>query len=106
MAKENYISLKGQLRGDVRFVTDPDTGEITSAMFPLYVLRRNIWDRAGNLSPKFDRPIILTSDKEIIRAVKELKKYDIVEVKGSFRTKMSSRHRLLPVYGYVFQETQ
>lgn len=81
MAKENYISLKGQLRGDVRFVTDPDTGEITSAMFPLYVLRRNIWDRAGNLSPKFDRPIILTSDKEIIRAVKELKKYDIVEVK-------------------------
>ena len=37
MAKENYISLKGQLRGDVRFVTDPDTGEITSAMFPLYV---------------------------------------------------------------------
>lgn len=99
MAKENYISLKGQLRGDVRFVMDPDTGEITSAMFPLYVLRRNIWDRAGNLSPKFDRPIILTSDKEIIRAVKELKKYDIVEVKGSFRTKMSSRHKVCEACG-------
>lgn len=99
MAKENYISLKGQLRGDVRFVTNPETGEVISAMFPLYVLRRNIWDRAGNLSPKFDRPIILTSDKEMIRAITKLKKYDIVEVKGSFRTKISNRHKVCEVCG-------
>lgn len=101
MAKENYISLKGQLRSDIRFVTDPETGEVTSAMFPLYVLRRNIWDRAGNLSPKFDRPIISTSDKEIIRAVKTLKKYDIIEIKGAFRTKISHRHKTCESCGEV-----
>lgn len=99
MAKENYISLKGQLRTNVKFVTDETTGEITTAMFPLYVLRRNIWDRAGNLSPKFDRPIISTSDQEMIRQIQTLKKYDIVEVKGSFRTKRSTRHKICEVCG-------
>lgn len=94
MAKENYISLKGQLRGDIRFVTDPDTGEVISAMFPLFVLRRNIWDRAGNLSPKFDRPVIFTTDRLILNSLSRLKKFDIIEVKGSFRTKMSYRHKI------------
>lgn len=101
MAKENYISLKGQLRCDVKFVTDEETGEITLAMFPLLVLRRNIWNRAGNLSPKFDRPIIATSDKEMIKQAKKLKHYDIVEVKGTFLTQHSTRSKICPHCGKI-----
>ena len=101
MAKENYISLKGQLRSDVKFITDEETGEILLAMFPLCVLRRNIWDRAGNLTPKFDRPIIATSDKEMIRQAKKIKHYDIVEVKGTFLTQHSNRSKACPHCGKI-----
>lgn len=101
MAKENYISLKGQLRSDVKFITDEETGEITMALFPLLVLRRNIWDRAGNLSPKFDRPIIATTDKEMIRQATKIKHYDIVEVKGTYLTQHSIRNKICPHCGKI-----
>lgn len=93
MAKENYISLKGQLRTDVHFVTDEETGEDICALFPLLVLRRDTRDLAGNLNPKFDRPIVSTSDPMMIRRAKKLQKYDIVEVKGTFRTQFSTRNK-------------
>lgn len=92
MAKENYVSLKGQLRTDVRFIPD-ETGEIACALFPLQVLRRDIRDRAGNLNPKFDRPIISTSNQEMIRLAKKLSRYDIVEIKGTFRTQKVVRNK-------------
>jgi len=101
MAKENYVSLKGQLRGDVKFIVDEDTGEITLAMFPLLVLRRDIYNRAGNLTPKFDRPIISTSDKEMIRQAKRIKHYDIVEVKGTYLTQHSTRNKICPHCGKI-----
>jgi len=100
MAKENYISLKGQLRGDVKFVTD-EYGEIVMAMFPLLVLRRNIYDRAGNLTPKFDRPIISTTDKEMIKQAKRIKHYDIVEIKGTYLTQHSRRSKICPHCGKI-----
>lgn len=93
MAKENYVSLKGQLRTDVRFIKDEESGEITCALFPLLVIRRNTKDRSGNLNPKFDRPIISTSDPEMIRAAQKLSRYDIVEVKGIFRTQKMIRNK-------------
>lgn len=101
MAKENYISLKGQLRSDVKFVTDEETGEIILAMFPLLVLRRNIWDRAGNLSPKFDKPIISTSDKDMIKQAMKLKHYDIVEIKGTYLTQHATRSKICPHCGKI-----
>ena len=92
MAKENYISLRGQLRSDVRIICDND-GEPVTALFPLLVVRRNKYDRAGNISPKFDRPIIATSDPEMIAAASKLQKHNIVEVKGTFRTQHSFRKK-------------
>lgn len=101
MAKENYISLRGQLRSDVKFVTDPETGEINTAMFPLLVLRRNIRDRNGYLAPKFDRPIISTSDRLMIEAATKLHHYDIVDVKGTFLTQHSKRNKQCPHCGKI-----
>lgn len=99
MAKENYVSLKGQLRSDVRFIIDEETNEAVSAIFPLLVIRRNIKDRAGNLNPKFDRVIIQTSNPEMILAAKKLATYNIVEVKGTFRTQRMTRNKYCPKCG-------
>lgn len=101
MAKENYISLRGQLRGDVNFIPDPKTGVEKIAMFTLYVIRRQPSDRAGHLTPKFDKPIIMTTDQEMIRAAKKLTKHDIVEIKGTFRTGFTKGHKTCPNCGKI-----
>lgn len=93
MAKENYISLRGQLRTDVKIVTDPETGEAIAALFPLLVVRRTVYNRAGNRAPKFDRPIISTRDPEMIAAAQKLEKHNIVEIKGTFTTQHSLRKK-------------
>ena len=101
MAKENYVSLRGQLRGDVNFINDPQTGVEKIAVFVLYVIRRQTRDRAGNLTPKFDKPIIMTNDQEMIRMAKKLTRHDIVEVKGTFRTGFTKGHRKCPHCGKI-----
>lgn len=50
MAKENFVLLMGQLRNEPRFATDPVSG-VESALFQLWVVRRNPNDEAGNISP-------------------------------------------------------
>lgn len=103
MAKENYISLRGQLRNEVSFIKDPNTGLDKLAMFTLYVIRRSTRDRAGNLTPKFDKPIIMTADQEMINMAKKLELHDIVEIKGTFRTGFTKGHRQCPHCGKIHQ---
>lgn len=98
MAKENYIRLRGQLRSDVAYLKNKD-GEIITAIFPLLVIRRDAYDKAGNLTPKWDRPVIATSDQALIRKAQKLKKHDIVDIKGTFRTQYSKRKHDCPHCG-------
>lgn len=98
MAKENYIRLRGQLRSDVAYLKDKD-GNIVTAIFPLLVIRREAYDRAGNLTPKWDRPIIATSDPLLIRKAQTFKKHNIIDVKGTFRTQHSRRKQDCPHCG-------
>lgn len=101
MAKENYMSLRGQLRSDVKFLMDEKTGVEKTAVFTLHTIRRDTYDRAGNLNPKWDKPLIVTSDQEMIRQAKKLKKHDIVEVKGTFETKFVTKHKQCPHCGEI-----
>jgi len=87
MAKENYVSLRGQLRQEAKYIVDPDTGAFKKAVFRLTVLRRDTRDRANNFSPKFDKPIISTEDFGIIKQIQKLQVGDIVEIKGVYKTK-------------------
>ncbi len=100
MAKENYISLRGQIRGDVIMVSD-DNGNPITALFSMHTLKRNIYDQAGKYELKFDKPIILTSDPKMIRSISNIKKYDIVEIKGSFTTGRAVKHKKCPHCGFV-----
>lgn len=103
MAKENYISLRGQLRNEINYIKDPTTGLEKIAMFTLYVIRRDVRDRAGNLTPKFDKPIIMTADQEIIRVIKKLQVHDIIEIKGTFMTGFTRIHKQCPHCGKIHQ---
>lgn len=98
MAKENYITLMGQLRTEPRFLRD-ENGVIKTAMFQLYTLRRNPNDEVGNISPKWDKPVIATSDPKIIRKIETFKVHDIIEVEGIFRTDTSKKRKICPHCG-------
>lgn len=105
MAKENYIRLLGQIRSDVLYIRN-ESGEVVTAIFPLSVIRRDLFNRAGNLNPKWDRPIIASSDKEIIRKIQQVKKHDILDVKGTFRTQYAKKKVKCPFCGeYVTLES-
>ncbi len=101
MAKENYISLKGQLRAEPKYILNKDTGEIKTAVIQLVVMRRDIRNRANDFSPRFDRPIIMSSDRDIIQAVQQLKLGDIAEVKGAFKTGHIIRRKRCPECGQI-----
>lgn len=96
MAKENYVSLKGQLRKEVKYLIDPETGNIKNAVFQLTVMRRDIRDRANNFSPKFDKPLISTENPDIIRQIQKLKLQDIVEVKGVYKSRYITKRCKCP----------
>lgn len=99
MAKENYISLRGQIRGDVIYVKDENDVPI-KALFSLHTLKRNAYNRAGQLDPKFDKPIIMTSDPVIIRDTLKIVRGDILEIKGSFTTGTAVKHKKCPYCGF------
>lgn len=96
MAKENYVSLRGQLRKEVKYFVDPTTGDVKNAIFQLTVMRRDIRDRANNFSPKYDKPLISTTDADVIRQIQKLNVGDIVEVKGFYKTKYVTKRCSCP----------
>jgi hypothetical protein len=102
MAKENYISLRGQLKNRINLSPGKD-GSVSSVIFPLSVVRRSIYDRAGALAPRYDVPFISTNDPDIIRRITDerygLRENDAVEVKGIFRTQRCIRRVICPHCG-------
>ena len=104
MAKENYVFLIGQARQVPVFKKDPETKEEITAMMPLMTLRRNIHDRAGNLQPKWDRPVISTSNKIMMRKMQEIELHDIVEVKGTITTQNIRRGLRCPHCGTINEQ--
>ena len=99
MAKENYISLRGQIRSEVIYVKNENDFPI-KAFFSLHTIKRNAHNRAGQLEPKFDKPIIMTSDPVIIRETLKINRGDIIEVKGSFTTGKVIKHKKCPYCGF------
>ena len=103
MAKENYVFLIGQVRQSPVF-RDDENGEHFSGMMPLMTLRRNIRDNAGNLSPKWDRPIISTANKIMMRQMDKINLHDIVEIKGTITTQNITRGLRCPHCGCIVKQ--
>lgn len=96
MAKENYVSLKGQLRQEAKYIIDSNTNEIKSAILRLTVIRRDIRNLANDFEPKFDHPIVSTTTPDMIRCIQSLNLHDIVEIKGIYKTKWITKHCRCP----------
>lgn len=100
MAKENFVFLVGQVRKEP-VVKRNDEGKIVSTMFPLMTMRRNIRDEAGNFSPRWDKPLVLTTDPLLLEKTADIKVHDIVEVKGAIMTRNVKRQLQCPHCGKI-----
>lgn len=98
MSRENYISLRGQLRKGIQF-RENENGDVVLGLMPLTTVRRDLRDENGTINPKFDQPVICTSDNNILRWMKSLKTHDLVEVKGTFMTQHSKKRSVCPHCG-------
>ena len=98
MAKENFVFLVGQVRKEPVIKKNED-GKIVSVIFPIMTVRRKILDEAGNFAPRWDKPIILTTDPVLLEGASQIKIHDIVEVKGSIMTRNVKRKLQCPHCG-------
>ena len=86
MAKHNQVILNGQVSVPPRIVTDED-GTPIRAMFGIDIMHGNR-DFGNNIDDiKYDVPIIMSSDLDMIKKIKKINKGDMVEVKGTITTR-------------------
>lgn len=98
MAKENYVFLIGQVCKEVKMKKSED-GTLERASFTLTTLRRERYDRAGNFAPKWDKPIIMTSNPSLMKKIETIEVFDFVEVKGTVTTRNYQRRTECPHCG-------
>ncbi|GAA6315781.1 MULTISPECIES: single-stranded DNA-binding protein [Anaerostipes] len=83
MAKENYVILYGQVRQNPKVFISPKSGEYNGAVFQLKVLRR-LRNRDAEL--RIDLPVILTKNPELSKQIADIRKGDMVEIRGVLTT--------------------
>lgn len=86
MARHNQVILNGQVSVAPRIVED-ENGKPIRAMFGVDIMHgnRDFGDSIDNI--RYDVPIVMTNDAEMIRKVKKIKKGDMVEIKGTVTTR-------------------
>lgn len=86
MARHNQVILNGQVSVPPRIVED-EHGTPIRAMFGIDVMHGNR-DFGNNIDNiKYDVPIIMTSDADMIKKIKKISKGDMVEIKGTITTR-------------------
>ena len=86
MAKHNQVILNGQVSIPPRVVTD-ENGHPVRAMCGIDVMHGNR-DFGNNIDNiKYDVPLIMTSEEAMIKKIANLKKGDMVEIKGTITTR-------------------
>ena len=95
MARHNNVFLLGMVYDDPIIARDKETGEYKKGMFSLAVLRnaRDVGDNERDVL-RYDLPIIFSANPENIAKIAELKKNDIVEIKGFFTTIDIKKNRI------------
>jgi single-stranded DNA-binding protein len=85
MAKHNFVVLNGYIKDEPTFI--PNKENCVRCICAVYTIRgvRDFGNNIDNL--KYDAPIIMTGNPDIIKKMKDLKEGDMVEIKGSITTK-------------------
>lgn len=90
MAKENSVFIYGQIEGEP-VIRVKETGEPVSAYFVVKCVRRPYVPGEGRVSAYNEKQIdylpVITADPKIIRDCYDLRKNDIVQIKGAITTR-------------------
>lgn len=86
MARHNFAFLYGQLLHDPKIMKDGE-GHYKRGMCTLTVIRgiRDSGDKIKEI--KYDHPVVLTRNVELIKEMETWKRHDMVEIKGTVTTK-------------------
>lgn len=87
MAKHNFVILNGYVSKNPKILKDEGTGEYVRGICTITVIR-GVRDFGNNIDHiKYDSPIIMSGNPDIIKIMDEWKEGDMVEIKGSITTK-------------------
>ena len=101
MARENFVLMHGQVRGEPRITINND-GEIVKAMFTMRVLRRpttNAEVHKGKL--QIDCPVIYTRNPDIGRIIMSMRAGDMVDVRGTITSRECRKSTICPECGHT-----
>lgn len=99
MAKHNYIILNGQVVDEPKIIKNQNNVS-TRAILKLKVIR-GVRDIGNNISHiKYDFPVIMSGNAEIIKIAEKVNSGDMVEVKGSITTKNVKKTISCPHCGF------
>lgn len=82
MARENFVLMHGQVRGDPKITIDKE-GHVVKGMFIMRVLRRPT--TSGEFASRrlqIDCPLIYTRNQEMAMRMQDLKTGDMVDIRG------------------------
>ena len=103
MARENTVSLYGQVMDNPKLLVS-DEGEFKKATVEVRVIRRYHAAKNGQDADdeqlRTDIPIVSTGDEDLGGLIKELKQYDMVEVKGVLTTQEAAKSTNCERCGY------
>ncbi len=106
MAKENLALQHGFVQGKPRIYQDND-GNPIRAMFCVEVMRRPSDNAGYNERKRFDCPVYITDNQEIIKKVAELEPLDVVDIKAVVTTMQVKKYpKACPECGYDDYELQ
>lgn len=84
MAKENLVLLYGIVEGKPR-IYESD-GEAIQAMFVMSVMRRFTNEKGVTIRARMDMVTLITRTPEVIKDIRQLQEFDMVDIKGVFTT--------------------
>ena len=86
MARENFVLFHGQV-ADAPTIHINNDGEPIFAMFPLKVLRRPTNSQGFDSKIYVDMPIIRTRNLQIINLIKNIRQFDMIDIRGVLSSK-------------------
>ncbi len=102
MARQNDVRLYGAVSSEPNIARDIN-GNAVRGMLRLSVLRstRVSGEKVSNEDLIWDYPLILSVDSEIVNKMSKLKKFDIVEISGSFVRAQITKNKQCPHCGKI-----
>lgn len=87
MARHNLVTINARVLANPTIIINNETGEYKQGFCWVATIRNDRDNGLDDDTFKFDRPLILTGNPEIIKNMETWKQNDIVEIKGAVTTK-------------------